>query len=52
MNVKKMIIGAVIIGAGVAGIIYLRKHKRKKFDENCKANGGTILESGKFCSIK
>jgi hypothetical protein len=48
---KKVIIGAVIVGAGIAAFVMYRKYNHKNFDKNCKANGGKLIESGKTCSL-
>ena len=48
---KNVIIGAVVIGGGIAAIVWYSKYKKKNFDKKCKANGGSILESGRICSI-
>lgn len=48
---KKGLIIAGVLLAGVTTFVLVNKHSKNKFNKNCRAKGGTVIEDGKLCRM-
>jgi hypothetical protein len=48
---NKILIAIIVIGVGIFAITIYKSNSKKRFDETCVSNGGTVVEVGCRCNL-